>query len=692
MTKLGAAITIGIFLCTTLAAQSKPPLLPETAVAALSAELSGESAKRDLEFISRQHRMRASRGYRTAAEFVAERARAYGLENVEILQFRADGKIFYGTQRSRPAWNAEFAELWELGADNKPATRIASWDAMPLVLAQDSESANVAAELIDVGAGTSERDYAGKDVRGKLVLVSSQPEAVYRLAVEKFGAAGILSYAQNQRTAWYGENDNLIRWGHLDSFTATKTFAFMLSLKQARGFQARLARGEKVILKAEVRAGRQPGNYDVVSASIAGADPKLKDEEIAFSCHLDHPRPGANDNASGCVAILEVGRTLAKLVREGKIARPARSIRFIWPPEIEGTLTLLNARPDIARRIKAVIHMDMVGGGPETKAVFHVTRGPASLPSFVNDVADEFGAFVNEQSYRHASGQTAPYPLTAPEGGKEPLNARLAEFSMGSDHQVYADSSFRIPAIYLNDWPDRYIHTNFDTPANIDPTKLKRAAFIGAASGYYLAGFTVKDAPAMWRAIKSRSLQRMARMFERRAGLPEREAANLSRFYLWHEMKIYDSMHFFISDLLPREEVVADSMIFSADREQMLGKIPAETPATGDGALVFKRNGEIKGTMSAFGYDYFADKYGEERARSVRLLSYQGLRGSGGEYAYEVLNFADARRNVQEIRDAVSAIYGPVPLDLVLEYLRALESIKVVQRSEKLTVWGTPAR
>jgi len=40
----------------------------------------------------------------------------------------------------------------------------------------------------------------------------------------------------------------------------------------------------------------------------------------------------------------------------------------------------------------------------------------------------------------------------------------------------------------LNDWPDRYIHTNFDTAANIDPTKLKRAAFIGAASGYFFGG------------------------------------------------------------------------------------------------------------------------------------------------------------------------------------------------------------
>ena len=100
MMKHTAVWVIGLFLCVLSNAQTKPPLLPEPVVAALSSELSGETAKRNLEFISRQHRMRASRGYRTAAEFVAEQARAYGLE-AEILQFPADGKTFYGTQKAR---------------------------------------------------------------------------------------------------------------------------------------------------------------------------------------------------------------------------------------------------------------------------------------------------------------------------------------------------------------------------------------------------------------------------------------------------------------------------------------------------------------------------------------------------------------------------------------------------------------
>ena len=92
----------------------KPPLLDASIVAALDQELSGETAKRNLEGITRFHRMRASRGFRDAAEFVAERARAYGLSDVTILSFPADGKTFYGTQKSRLAWDADFAELWEM--------------------------------------------------------------------------------------------------------------------------------------------------------------------------------------------------------------------------------------------------------------------------------------------------------------------------------------------------------------------------------------------------------------------------------------------------------------------------------------------------------------------------------------------------------------------------------------------------
>src|SRR5579859_760605 len=677
----------------------KPPLLPEKDVAALANEISGETAKRNLEGIARFHRQRGSKGFHEAAELVAERLRTYGLSDVAILQFRADGKIFYGTQRSRPAWDADKAELWEIRAEavahrskvsNNGVTsidvmhfikeagnrRIASYEAEPIVLAEDSESADVSAELVDVGEGNKENGYRGEDVRGKIVLVGAQPGAVQDLAVGKFGAAGIVSYAQNQKTAWWGEDENLIRWGNLETFSANKTFGFMVSLKTARGLRERLARGETIRLYALVKAGQHERNYEVVTATIPGADTKLKEEEIAFSCHLDHQRPGANDNASGCVTILEVARTLQKLIGEGKLARPARTIRFFWPPEIEGTLALLNGRPDLERRIRAAVHMDMVGGGPATKAVFHVTRGPMSLPSFVHDVAWAFAEFANEESYKFAATGSADYPLVAPEGGKEPLRAEDSFYTMGSDHDVYQDGSFQIPTIYLNDWPDRYIHTNFDSAANIDPTKLKRAAFIGAASGYYLAGLTNQNSRAMADVrflMMHGSELRNSSMFSRLSSLPRLDWSCEQGFRKEYEQVLMNDLSAFLNiSQGPKRLDKAywgKRAVCSPDEQVQNG-----------GDLKYRRRPEPRGPVAVFGYDYVKDHVAAAGMAAPKILSYEGLWGGGEEYAYEILNFVDSSLDAQQIRDRVSIEYGPVPLELVVEYVQTLEKIGLVER------------
>ena len=276
------------------------PLIREQTVAALSAELSGSAAKRNLEFIARQHRMRGSKQFRVAADFVASELRRYGYESTTI-EMPADGRTTYGTMRARMAWDPEFAELWEVrrdGATTTPVSRMASFEDEPVVLAQDSDSADVTTELVDVGAGTSEKDYATKDVRGKLVLISAQPRAAAPLAIDRFGAAGMVSYAPNQVTAWWKEDENLIRWGHLDPYSPRRTFAFMVSLKQARALQMRMARGEQIVLHAVVQAARHPGVYSVVTATLLGSDPAMRGEEIVFSCHLDHQRPTPTDKAA----------------------------------------------------------------------------------------------------------------------------------------------------------------------------------------------------------------------------------------------------------------------------------------------------------------------------------------------------------------------------------------------------------
>lgn len=673
MTILAAAIT----LAAPALSQDLPPLLAPQAGAAIATEVSGGAAKRSIQAITLHHRIRGSKGYRAAAEHVRDRLTEYGLSNVEILELPADGKIFYGTQRSRPAWNAEFAELWEQrGADGRwqDAERIASWHEQPVSLAQDSVSGAVAAELVDVGAGTSERDYAGKEVRGKLVLVSSQPGDAAPLAVTRFGAAGIVSWAQNQKQAWWGDDESLVRWGHLATFQHP-TFAFMVSPARARGWQARLAKGEAVRLRAEVRAGREAGAYSIPTAIIPGRD---RTREIVLSCHLDHQAPGANDNASGCAGILEVARTLSKLVAEKKLPTPARSIRFVWPPEIEGTIALLNGRPEFARRTLATIHLDMIGGNTEiTKSVLRVHRSPASLPSFVNDVAEEFAHFVNDQSMAYADSGVAAWPLIDPAGDKRALQAVIGPFNEGSDHQVWSEGSWRIPAIYIADWPDRYIHTDRDSVANIDATKLRRAIFIAAASAWHLANFDAAAATALAPVLRQHRLARTAETERRSNALvaarhDRADIAALRHFHLDYEVGVLGSLERFVP--LDPSVRMEQQRLRDQWREGVTDANELVTDAAGP---AYRRAATPKGPMDGFGYSYLEDRLKTAGLPRPKLLDRSGPQGQS--FAYEALNLVDGRRGALRIRDDLSAIYGHVGYPEVTEFLTTIERLKLIE-------------
>jgi aminopeptidase YwaD len=651
-------------------------LIDDNVLKQIAEETSGEAAKRNLDTLTLQHRMRASSQFEIATQHIIDQLEHYGLDEVDVLEFEADGKTMYGTQKSRPAWNVRFAQLWEVSDNDGARVRVrkfGDWDSVPLSLAQDSLSADVTTSLIDIGAGTEPADFEGKDVKGKLVLTSSQPGAVVERAVGELGAAGIISYAPNQKSAWWKEDDRLVRWGHIGSFPTTKSFGFMISLGEARALQARLKAGETIVFHAKVDASHEKGKYRFATAAIHGTD--KANEEIHFTCHLDHPRPGANDNASGCVAILEVARTLNTLIKEGILPRPSRTIRFLWPAEIEGSIMYL-AEHDDPSRIKANIHMDMVGGAPVTKSVFRISGGPYSVPSFVSDLGHEIGHFVNDQTKRFADGEDVAFPLISPEGGKEPQLALLEGLDMGSDHDVFFEGTWRIPGLYLHDWPDRYIHTNYDLAANIDPTKLKRAAFIGAVSAWYLANFSSENVPDVMSLLKRNALQRSATLAERRVTLPAIDAAAVTRTHFDLERRKVHSIESF-GELAESDH---QSAVAFLDKLQALMVTPEPSIFIERDTSVYKRNPEIQGPMHAFGYSYLEEKLGGEELAALALPRHSTRYGGGGMFAYEALNLVDGKRTVSDIRDWLVAELGEVSLQDVAEYLQALESIDVIRR------------
>ncbi|MGH9538561.1 MAG: hypothetical protein ACRD3H_11585, partial [Terriglobales bacterium] len=77
-------------------------------------------------------------------------------------------------------------------------------------------------------------------------------------------------------------------------------------------------------------------------------------------------------------------------------------------------------------------------------------------------------------------------------------------------------------------------------------------------------------------------------------------------------------------------------------------------------------------------------RLGPERVAKIKLLDSEATPLLNEQdlpdlYASEIVNFIDGRRSVGEIRDAVSAEYGPLPVELVTDYLDACKEAGIVQ-------------
>lgn len=650
-------------------------LLAPAVLRAFDEEIAGTLMRDHVARLAGMHRVPASPGYHEAAEWLMAQARAYGLSDVHVETFPGDGRTWFGTMRGNRGWRVEGGELREV---SPRARRIGSFDDLKMLVADNSERADVTAELVDVGAGTSAKDYEGKVVKGKLVLCDGSPGAAHRLAVEERGALGLISYNSNQRTGWWRDDVDLVRWGHLDARGRANTFALMISVREARELQRRLAGGETIVLHAVVRAASDDSlPYETVIATIPGTDPSRG--EIVFSCHFDHQKPAANDNASGCAATLEIGRVIRKLVDEGQIAPPMRTIRFIFPSEMTGTIAYLTKYPDIAARMKAAIHLDMVGGNPAiTKSVLHITRSPWSAASFTDDVAETFARYVIDGAYAGAASGDFSRAVREPNGSKDALWADFTEYESGSDHWIYQEASFAIPTIYLRDWPDIYIHTNKDVADNVDPTKLKRSAFIAAASGYYLA--TLRPPTSMADAalpylVLSGAMRRLGETIGRSSvyafssSSAPREAVVAASEFTRRELRRLRSLDRF--DYAPAGSLGAHLV---AEVEGDIRRFPTGPPppeGTPD-LRVPRRNPAVRGPLNP-SVDWVRDKAGAE-AGALAITRVP----RGEDVAYEVVNFIDGARTVSDIRDAVSAEFGPIDVKVVAEYLDLLVRIGAV--------------
>jgi aminopeptidase-like protein len=289
-------------------------------------------------------------------------------------------------------------------------------------------------------------------------------------------------------------------------------FIFNIPPREGIVLRNRLWEGEKIVLHSSVKFRTEEIDIQVPTCIIRGTEPGAG--EIIISAHLfeGYGIQGANDNTSGSAAILETARTLSKLIADGKITRPRRSIRFIWVPEYSGTIPWVNAHGDIIRRTLCDINLDMVGLSlSHNKSYFVLHRSDYGNAHYINDVMENYYRYVSETNQENSvvSGSKFYKPIVAPSGTYDPFYYLIESTSGGSDHDVFNDFGVGVPGILMITWPDPFYHTSEDRADKIDPTQLKRAAFISAASAYTIASAGENEAIAIAGETYGNSVRRL---------------------------------------------------------------------------------------------------------------------------------------------------------------------------------------
>ena len=269
------AILIAVRIVMGLAPVSAQPrsLLADAYYQAIRDESSGERPLVDFGIIETEFSgFSPSRGGDRIAEYLATRSRQHGLSDVKVEGFPADGRTFFWTFLTEPSWDGEAATLTML---QPRVERLADFAVQRVVLGRFSGNADVTADLVDAGAGTTAADFEGKNVSGKVVLAYGPPGAVHAEAVWRRGAAGVVWY----RAGDSGEQATLIRYTAIVPWTGPQGeppgFVFGIPSVRAVELQELLRRGERVTLRAFVRATTMQGEYKLVNAVIPGADRTL---------------------------------------------------------------------------------------------------------------------------------------------------------------------------------------------------------------------------------------------------------------------------------------------------------------------------------------------------------------------------------------------------------------------------------
>ena len=462
--------------------------------------------------LSRYHREPGMPGHQKALDYVLDEVDRFGLDEVEAREYVYDGRrVYYSTWASVPPWKPRVGRLEIVSPEQRA---IADFEEIPVVLGIRSAPTppeGITADLVDVGLGTLPAHFEGKNVRGRIVLCdpNGQLGTTTMDLARLYGAKGVVICSLIDRPPTITRQERPDHIGHVWTsywFLGSHhdfegdIFSFSVSNRQLAYLRSLLAQGP-VTVRALVDAEFGAGTVRQISGLLRGSE--VPEEEVVFLGHVDHPWPGANDNASGCGLMMELASRMASLVRDGSLPRPRRSIRFIWGVHLIGSVMWAEDHPGWGRRVLGGFAPDSIGTAIRGGGAVQFMKTSDTRPSYLNDLVSLLAEKLPVSELRSQRMRLEP------ESGA--WSFRESPWSGGVDSGPINDRDIGAHAMGVGGFSfDDAYHTDRDTIARLDAQEFERLGWVLAMAGYLIANADKETNRFLSHLVATRARRRLA--------------------------------------------------------------------------------------------------------------------------------------------------------------------------------------
>lgn len=449
-------------------------------------EFDGDLAFNTVSFVEKYWRYAGNTGFNETVYLIEKHLKESGyideseVSENERLTYRIETR-----QMSRPTWEPVSSSLHIVGQETPLLTQTSNRNMVYL----NSHSTQTEAEVVWIKDAS---EIVRDNVEGKIVFAEMSGKRLFNSAVKKMGALGIITYDMPnylQPT----KNTTSIQFRSLPYDRKLQPWGIALSFDAKEKLKSALSAG-KTVVKVNIETKLYNSEELTVVANIKGSE--LPEESLVFSAHIQEP--GANDNASGVGAQLEMASIASKLLQQGKIDTK-RTVTFLWGDEIISTHRYIQEKEKRTADINWGISLDMVGEDTEkTGGSFLIEKmpDPSAIWTRGDDKHSEWGGSpLEKKDMRPHYFNDFMINTFKMQGLYANWEVNNNPFEGGSDHTPFLRAN--IPGLLLWHFTDQFYHTDNDRIDKVSKATLTNVGTGALASALVLVNGDESTAIAM---------------------------------------------------------------------------------------------------------------------------------------------------------------------------------------------------